>query len=72
MLSELSIRDLVIVESVDVSFVAGLNVLTGETGSGKSILIKADRSLPYEDVRKVMDILGENHQTSLMIAANKE
>ena len=41
MLSELSIRDLVIVESVDVSFVGGLNVLTGETGSGKSILVKA-------------------------------
>ncbi len=41
MLTDLSIRDLVIVESVDVSFVSGLNVLTGETGSGKSILVKA-------------------------------
>jgi len=41
MLSDLSIRDLIIVESIDVSFVPGLNVLTGETGSGKSILVKA-------------------------------
>ncbi len=38
----------------------------------KSILIKADRTLPYKEVRKVMDILGENGQTSLMVAANKE
>ena len=49
-----------------------INVEMRKAEVAKSILIKADRSLPYEDVRKVMDILGENHQTSLMIAANKE
>ncbi|HEX8654806.1 MAG TPA: DNA repair protein RecN [Allosphingosinicella sp.] len=41
MLTGLSIRDLVIVESLDLDFGAGLGVLTGETGAGKSILLDA-------------------------------
>lgn len=41
MLSHLSIRDLAIIESLEVSFEAGLNVLTGETGAGKSIILGA-------------------------------
>lgn len=49
-----------------------INIEMRNADVAKSILIKADRTLPYKDVRKVMDILGENHQTSLMIAANKE
>jgi DNA repair protein RecN (Recombination protein N) len=41
MLSELTVCDLAIIDRLEVSFCAGLNVVTGETGSGKSILIKA-------------------------------
>ena len=40
-LQRLSLRNFVIVESVDVDFDAGFSVLTGETGAGKSILIDA-------------------------------
>jgi len=38
-LSALSIRDVVLIERLDLSFGSGLTVLTGETGAGKSILL---------------------------------
>lgn len=41
MLLELSIRNFAIISSLNVSFHKGLNVLTGETGAGKSIVIDA-------------------------------
>ena len=41
MLSELRIRDLAIIDRLDLTFGAGFNVLTGETGAGKSIIIDA-------------------------------
>jgi DNA repair protein RecN (Recombination protein N) len=41
MLRELRIRNFAVVENVTVAFTPGLNVLTGETGAGKSILIDA-------------------------------
>ncbi|HUJ02616.1 MAG TPA: AAA family ATPase, partial [Rhizomicrobium sp.] len=41
MLASLKIRDLVLIEDVSLEFAAGLNVLTGETGAGKSILLDA-------------------------------
>ena len=41
MLSELSIKNFAIIESLTVSFHKGLTVLTGETGAGKSIIIDA-------------------------------
>jgi DNA repair protein RecN (Recombination protein N) len=40
-LRRLALRDFVIVQQLDVEFAAGLSVLTGETGAGKSILIDA-------------------------------
>jgi len=39
MLTALSIRDVVLIEALDLRFEAGLGVLTGETGAGKSILL---------------------------------
>ncbi|WP_119422971.1 DNA repair protein RecN [Desertibaculum subflavum] len=39
MLRELAIRDIILIEALDLSFGAGLSVLTGETGAGKSILL---------------------------------
>ncbi len=54
MLTGLSIRDIVLIDKLVLSFTDGLNVLTGETGAGKSILLdslglalgaRADRAL---------------------------
>ncbi len=39
MLTHLSIRDIVLIDRLDLTFVDGLSVLTGETGAGKSILL---------------------------------
>lgn len=39
MLAALSIRDIVIIEKLDIAFEPGLSALTGETGAGKSILL---------------------------------
>ena len=41
MLTSLSIRDVVLIETLDLRFGPGLGVLTGETGAGKSILLDA-------------------------------
>jgi len=41
MLSDLHIENIAVIERADISFTKGLNVLTGETGAGKSIIIDA-------------------------------
>src|SRR5579862_9101010 len=41
MLRYLSIKRLAVIDSAEVEFGPGLNVLTGETGAGKSILVEA-------------------------------
>jgi DNA repair protein RecN (Recombination protein N) len=41
MLRYLNIRNLAVIESLEVSFQPGLNVITGETGAGKSIVVGA-------------------------------
>lgn len=41
MLVQLSIRDIVLIDRLELQFDAGLSVLTGETGAGKSILLDA-------------------------------
>ena len=39
MLYHLEVKDLALIEKANVEFGPGLNILTGETGAGKSILI---------------------------------
>jgi DNA repair protein RecN (Recombination protein N) len=39
MLRTLEIRDMLIIDRLELQFQSGLNVLTGETGAGKSILL---------------------------------
>ena len=41
MLNELHIENIAVIERADIQFTAGFNVLTGETGAGKSIVIDA-------------------------------
>ena len=41
MLRALDIRDMLIIDRLELAFQPGLNVLTGETGAGKSILLDA-------------------------------
>lgn len=55
MLNSLTIKNFGIIESAELSFLKGLNVLTGETGAGKSILIDALRCA-----------LGERFQSSFL------
>ncbi len=55
MLNELIIRNFAIIENLSVSFGRGLNILTGETGAGKSILIDA-----------LSGVLGEKMTTDMI------
>ena len=41
MISHISIKDFAIIEDVQIDFYEGLNLITGETGAGKSIIIEA-------------------------------
>lgn len=67
MLVSLAIRDLVIIEALDLEFGPGLGVLTGETGAGKSILLdalgltlgaRADTSMVRGGARKAVVAAG--------------
>ncbi|MBR6390067.1 MAG: DNA repair protein RecN [Lachnospiraceae bacterium] len=41
MITDLHVRNIALIDEADIAFTPGLNVLTGETGAGKSILIEA-------------------------------
>ena len=41
MLDSLNIKNLVVVEDLDIDFKSGMTVITGETGAGKSIIVQA-------------------------------
>ncbi|MEN9894946.1 MAG: repair protein RecN, partial [Pseudomonadota bacterium] len=80
MLVQLSIRDIVLIEKLDIGFFAGLSVLTGETGAGKSILLdslslalggRGDGSLVRHgqdrgQVTAVFDIPGDHKVRTLL------
>ncbi|MBP5242166.1 MAG: AAA family ATPase, partial [Clostridia bacterium] len=54
MINKLTIRNVALIENAEIEFCAGLNVLSGETGAGKSVILdsvnfvlgaKADKSM---------------------------
>jgi len=83
MLSRLSIRDIVLIDRLDIDFTDGLAVLTGETGAGKSILLDAfalalggrgDQALVRQgldqgQVTAVFDV-ERDHPVRTLLAAN--
>ncbi len=66
MLRELSIRNLAVVEEARVPFAPGLNVLTGETGAGKSIVV--DALLLVTGARAQLDWIRTGAETALVEA----
>jgi len=63
MLTELIIRNFAIIDRLQVSFAAGFNVLTGETGAGKSIIIDAVGLLLGDRARPEVIRTGEEEAT---------
>ena len=61
MLKSLSIRNYALIESVDIEFESGLNILTGETGAGKSILLGA-----------ISLILGQRGDASVLLDKSRK
>jgi DNA repair protein RecN (Recombination protein N) len=83
MLARLSIRDIVLIDRLDIDFAAHLAVLTGETGAGKSILLDAfalalggrgDQSLVRQGVEQgqvtAMFEVSKKHPARAILAAN--
>src|SRR5687768_4039193 len=83
MLIRLSIRDIVLIDRLDIELASGLSVLTGETGAGKSILLDAfalalgargDAALvrqgcEHGQVTAVFDI-AQDHPATALLAVN--
>lgn len=79
MLSNLHVKNLALIEECDINFTSGLNILSGETGAGKSILIgsinlafgaKADKDMirhgaEYGLVELVFENLDDNVRNAL-------
>ena len=60
MLNRITIKNLAVVDDIEVSFSDGMNVITGETGSGKSLLIIALKLLLGERSEKNLIRTGES------------
>ncbi|MEO5783360.1 MAG: AAA family ATPase, partial [Ginsengibacter sp.] len=61
MLQQLSIQNYAIITEIEINFSDKLNIITGETGAGKSILIGA-----------LSLILGERADTSVLLQKEKK
>ena len=83
MLARLSIRDIVLIDRLDIDFAGHLAVLTGETGAGKSILLDAfalalggrgDQTLVRQGVEQGQVIavfeVSPKHPARAILAAN--
>lgn len=66
MLTDLHIRNFAIIDHLEISFSSGLNVLTGETGAGKSIVIDAVALLLGDRAR--MDLIRTGEEEAVVEA----
>ncbi|MBQ6797362.1 MAG: DNA repair protein RecN [Clostridia bacterium] len=66
MLSKLYIENIAVIERVEIEFSKGLNVLTGETGAGKSILLDSISAVLGE--RTSRDLIRTGEQTACVTA----
>lgn len=66
MLNELHIENIAVIEKADISFGSGLNVLTGETGAGKSIVIDSIGAVLGERVSR--DLVRRGAEKGLVTA----
>lgn len=66
MLSRLHIKDFVLIDELEIEFSPGLNVLTGETGAGKTIIIDAINSVLGE--RVTTDYIRSGSEKSIISA----
>ncbi|MBE6782775.1 MAG: DNA repair protein RecN [Ruminococcaceae bacterium] len=74
MLNSLKIENIAVIESADISFDTGLNVLSGETGAGKSIIIDSINAILGERTSKELIRTGTNaaYVTAFFTSVTKE
>ena len=66
MLLSLKIENIAIIESADIEFDSGLNVLTGETGAGKSIIIDSINAVLGERTSRELIRTGAQSASALL------
>ena len=66
MISKLKIKNLILIDEVEICFEKGLNILTGETGSGKSAILSAIRLIT--GARAEADLVGKNGNLAVIEA----
>ena len=67
MLESLRVKNLALIEEEEVFFLDGLNVLTGETGAGKSVIIGSVNMALGEKVHKDMIRTGKEYALIEMV-----
>ncbi|NBH34578.1 DNA repair protein RecN [Clostridiaceae bacterium] len=73
MLLELHVRNLALIEQADVEFGEGLNILTGETGAGKSIIIgSVNLALGQKAPKDIIRTGAEYGYVELIFSVNEE
>ena len=72
MLQFLHVKNLALIEEAEVDFTPGLNILTGETGAGKSIIIGSISLALGEKVPKELLREGENSLVELYFTVDEE
>jgi len=74
LLNSLKIENIAVIESADISFDTGLNVLSGETGAGKSIIIDSINAILGERTSKELIRTGTNaaYVTAFFTSVTKE